>query len=128
MRTLPLLCLLSLPITALPAVARAEAPDEGSAAKAPPEAKKQLIDASKLPFTEYSIKKVVSVHSADIQKCYEGVIADLGKSPPQGRVVVSFAITPEGTTKDVKVVKDPKAKSKPKPKPKPVAKGKDGKD
>jgi len=63
------------------------------------------LDVSKLPFTEYSIKEVVKYHSADIQKCYEQVISEMGKNPPQGMVYVAFTILPTGLTTAIKVDK-----------------------
>jgi hypothetical protein len=79
--------------------------EPGKAAAAPKAEKKPGLDVSKLPFTEYSIKEVVKFHAPDIQKCYESVIAEMGKNPPEGKVVVSFTILPTGLTTNTKVDK-----------------------
>ncbi len=63
------------------------------------------LDVSKLPFTEYSIKQVVRFHQPDIQTCYEGVIAEMGKAPPEGKVYVTFSVLASGLTSMVKVDK-----------------------
>lgn len=68
------------------------------------EAKKPGPDVSKMPFTPYSIQEIVKYHLPDIQKCYEGVVLDIGgKNPPEGRVQVDFTILPNGLTTRTKV-------------------------
>jgi hypothetical protein len=87
-------------------VVQAQGPDGGAGAGAgTAAAAKPGLDVSKMPFTEFSIKQVVQYHAPSIQKCYEGVIADMGKNPPEGRVMVAFNILPSGLTTQVKVDK-----------------------
>jgi hypothetical protein len=67
-------------------------------------AKKAGIDASKLPFTNYSIQLVVKSHLPDVQACYDQVVLEIGgKKPPEGRVLVKFSILANGLTTETKV-------------------------
>ena len=67
-------------------------------------AKKPGPDVSKMPFTPYSIQEVVKFHLPEIQKCYEGVVLEIGgKHPPEGRVLANFTILANGLTSKVKV-------------------------
>jgi hypothetical protein len=86
------------------AMAADDEPGATPASKSGDAAAKPL-DVSKLPFTEYSIKQVIKFHSPEIQTCYESVIAEMGKTPPEGKVYVSFSVLPTGLTSSVKVDK-----------------------
>ena len=94
---------------ALLASGAAFADDEPTTAKDPSAGKdapaKKAFDASKLPFTEYSIKQVVKFHAPEIQTCYEGVISEMGKNPPEGKVYVAFSVLPSGLTSAIKIDK-----------------------
>jgi len=61
-------------------------------------------ELANLPFTAYSIKKIVAAHHQDIQNCYEETLAGKAKVV-EGRLNVAFTIQPDGTVKDAKVVK-----------------------
>ncbi len=89
-------------LTAAPAFADDEPAAKETATKDVP---KKGLDVSKLPFTEYSIKQVVKSHAAEIQTCYEGVITEMGKNPPEGKVFVSFSVMPTGLTSTIKIDK-----------------------
>lgn len=63
-------------------------------------------DVRDLPFSREAVLTVVSSHQDQIQQCYEDAMKARGanaKSAPQGRVVMSWAITPDGITADVRV-------------------------
>jgi hypothetical protein len=72
-------------------------------AQATPDAGKPGLDVSKLPFTPYSIQEVVKSHLAEVQDCYNGVVLEMGKQTPSGKVLASFRILPSGLTDKVTV-------------------------
>ena len=70
---------------------------------APAPAKKPGPDVSKMPFTPYSIQEVVKFHLPEIQKCYDDVVLEIGKHPPEGKVFATFTVMPNGLTSKVKI-------------------------
>ncbi len=61
-------------------------------------------DVSKLPFTQTSIRTVVSYHQPQIQSCYEETLAGRDKVV-EGKLQTSFVITGEGLVKNARVEK-----------------------
>ncbi len=82
------------PVTAAPGAAAA--PEPG----APP----KPVDVAQLPFTPDSISQVVRAHGAEIQDCYEKMLAARDEKL-QGRVMTHFAITAAGTVSGPRVEK-----------------------
>jgi len=76
----------------LTAVAADNAPDAGAP------------DVSKLPFTQATIRKIVGDHQAQIQQCYEEILAHK-QDVVEGRLQTSWVITGEGIVRDAKVEK-----------------------
>ncbi|MBS2027104.1 MAG: AgmX/PglI C-terminal domain-containing protein [Deltaproteobacteria bacterium] len=70
---------------------------------APAPAKKPGPDVSKMPFTPYSIQEVVKFHLPEIQKCYDDVVLEIGKNPPEGKVMAVFSVASTGLTDKVKI-------------------------
>ena len=79
------------------AFAQAEKADKKSKEPAP-------LDVSKMPFTQTSIRKVVSHHQAQVQSCYEETLAGKDKVV-EGKLLTSFVITVEGLVRDAKIEK-----------------------
>jgi len=77
------------------------APNANGTPAAP--AKKPGPDVSKMPFTPYSIQEVVKFHLPEIQKCYDDVVLEIGKSTPEGKVMAVFNVMATGLTDKVKV-------------------------
>jgi hypothetical protein len=67
-------------------------------------APKNGIDASKLPFTPDSIRRVMTAAMPQIQGCYEETLAGKDKAI-EGSLATTFTITGEGFVKDAKVNK-----------------------
>ena len=87
-------------------IALAQAPAAAVQPTPPPRAapaKPKGPDVAKMPFTEFSIQEVVKYHLPEIQTCYNGVVMDIGKHPPEGTVMSNFTILPNGLTAKVKV-------------------------
>jgi hypothetical protein len=61
-------------------------------------------ESSNLPFTPYSIKKILASHHQDIQKCYEETLAGRQKVA-EGTLSAAFSIQPDGTVKKARVLK-----------------------
>jgi hypothetical protein len=61
-------------------------------------------DVSKMPFSQESIRKIVTDHQPQIQECYEGILANK-QDVVEGRIHTSWIITGEGLVRDAKVVK-----------------------
>jgi len=62
-------------------------------------------DVSTMPFTPESIKTVVAYYQPKIQGCYEEHLAGLkSKKVPEGKLVTSWVITPEGLVKKAAIV------------------------
>jgi len=70
---------------------------------APDAGGKPGLDVSKMPFTPFSIQEVVKYHLPEVQDCYNGVVREMGKHTPSGKVLASFSILPSGLTSNVKV-------------------------
>lgn len=61
-------------------------------------------DVASMPFTPESIKTVVAYYQPKIQGCYEEHLAGIkGKKVPEGKLVTSWIITPDGLVKKAKV-------------------------
>lgn len=61
-------------------------------------------ESSNLPFTPYSIKKILASHHQDIQNCYEETLAGREKVI-EGKLTAAFSIQPDGTVKKARVLK-----------------------
>ena len=96
--------LLSLTLLALavPGASDAGPPMDAAPAAAPRPA--PPVDVKQLPFTPDSIALVVRSHQADIQECYEKMLAQRDQKL-QGRLMTHFVITPAGTVSGAQVQK-----------------------
>lgn len=62
-------------------------------------------DVSSMPFTPESIKTVVAYYQPKIQGCYEEHLAGVkSKKVPEGKLVTSWIITPDGLVKKAAIV------------------------
>lgn len=61
-------------------------------------------ESLRLPFTPYSIKKILASHHQDIQNCYEETLAGRQKVI-EGMLTAAFSIQPDGTVKKARVLK-----------------------
>jgi hypothetical protein len=61
-------------------------------------------ESANLPFTAYSIKKILASHHQDLQNCYEQTLAGQEKVV-EGKLTVAFSIQPDGTVKKAQVLK-----------------------
>lgn len=62
-------------------------------------------DVSSMPFNAESIKTVVAWYQPKIQGCYEEHLAGVkSKKPPEGKLVTSWVITPDGLVKKAQIV------------------------
>src|SRR5215467_432979 len=61
-------------------------------------------ESSNLPFTPYSIKKILAAHHQDLQNCYEQTLAGREKVV-EGKLSAAFSIQPDGTVKKARVLK-----------------------
>ena len=84
------------PPKAPPAKGEAET-DESETAVTP-------LDVSTMPFSQDSIRKVVTHHQPQIQACYEEMLAGRSKVV-EGTIQTSWVITPEGLVKKAKIEK-----------------------
>jgi len=82
------------PVTRAPGMPAA--PESNAEAKPP--------DVTQLPFTPDSISQLVTAHQADIQDCYEKMLAARNEKL-QGRLMTHFAITATGTVSGAQVEK-----------------------
>ena len=61
-------------------------------------------DVASMPFTPESIKTVVAYYQPKIQGCYEEHLAGIkSKKVPEGKLVTSWVITPDGLVKKAKI-------------------------
>src|SRR5215469_16118034 len=61
-------------------------------------------DPSKLPFTPYSIKKILASHHDEVQNCYEDTMANREKVI-EGKLLTAFSIEADGTVRKARVLK-----------------------
>lgn len=61
-------------------------------------------ESSNLPFTPYSIKKILASHHQELQNCYEQTLAGHEKVV-EGKLSAAFSIQPDGTVKKARVLK-----------------------
>ncbi len=61
-------------------------------------------ESANLPFTPYTIKKILASHHQDIQNCYEETLAGRQKVI-EGTLTAAFSIQPDGTVKKARVLK-----------------------
>jgi hypothetical protein len=104
-----------IPLTLL-ALMLPGAPDAGASSVAPvtsapgarpapePGAPAKSLDVSQLPFTPDSISQVVRAHQAEIQDCYEKMLAARDEKL-QGSLMTRFVITASGTVSGAQVEK-----------------------
>ena len=92
MRALFALLLLMASLTAFAQEAQAPAPAEGPT---PP-------DVSKMPFTQDSIRQVMTFHQPKIQACYEDFLRTKEKAV-EGKLMTAFTVTAEGLVSKARV-------------------------
>ncbi|HZH02285.1 MAG TPA: AgmX/PglI C-terminal domain-containing protein [Myxococcaceae bacterium] len=81
----------------------AQQPRATDAGTAAPTAQAPVIDVSKMPFTQESVRKVVQAHQPQIQSCYEETMT--GKSQVvEGKLKTSWVVTAEGLVKSAQVL------------------------
>ena len=61
-------------------------------------------EVSNLPFTAYSIKKILASHQEEVQNCYEQTLAGR-ENVIEGKLTVAFSIQPDGTVRKAHVLK-----------------------
>ena len=74
------------------------AADAGVAAEAQPP------DVSQMPFTQDSIRQVMTFHQPRIQACYEEFLREKNKAL-EGKLTTAFTITAEGLVKNARVIR-----------------------
>lgn len=77
----------------------ATAPDAGTVATPP------ALDVSKLPFSRDTVKLVMDHHTPRIQGCYEETMAEKDRVVA-GRLQTAFIVTPQGTVRAPKVLRN----------------------
>lgn len=65
---------------------------------------REVLDASRLPFTPDSIQQVIAYHREKIQACYEDTLVEHDKKV-EGKIMTSFTISAVGMVKDARVLK-----------------------